>query len=112
MGPMQAFHSDRHLLPLPPGHRFPRSKYRLLRERVASLAELEAHEAESVSDADLVRIHDPAYVAAVTAGTLGAADQRAIGFPWSEEMVERSRRSVGATLAAARDATATSLKTQ
>ena len=37
MAPMQAFHSDRHLLPLPPGHRFPRSKYRLLRERVAGL---------------------------------------------------------------------------
>ena len=101
---MQAFHSDRHLLPLPPGHRFPRSKYRLLRERVASLADLEAHEAQPVGDADLVRVHDPAYVAAVTAGTLGAAEQRAIGFPWSEEMVERSRRSVGATLAAARAA--------
>ena len=101
---MQAFHSDRHLLPLPPGHRFPRSKYRLLRERVAALADLEAHEASPVTDADLVRVHDPAYVAAVTSGTLGAAEQRAIGFPWSQEMVERSRRSVGATVAAARAA--------
>jgi acetoin utilization deacetylase AcuC-like enzyme len=104
MAPMQAFHSDRHLLPLPPGHRFPRSKYRLLRERVAALADLEAHEGEAVGDADLVRVHDPVYVAAVTSGTLGAAEQRAIGFPWSAEMVERSRRSVGATLAAARAA--------
>ncbi|HSC62670.1 MAG TPA: histone deacetylase [Caldimonas sp.] len=103
---MQAFHSDRHLLPLPPGHRFPRSKYRLLRERVASLPGLDAHEADPVSDADLMRVHDPAYVAAVTSGTLGAAEQRAIGFPWSEEMVERSRRSVGATVAAARAALA------
>jgi acetoin utilization deacetylase AcuC-like enzyme len=106
MALMQAFHSDRHLLPLPPGHRFPRSKYRLLRERVAGLADLEAHEAQAVGDADLARVHDPAYVAAVTAGTLGAAEQRAIGFPWSEEMIERSRRSVGATLAAARAALA------
>ena len=104
MAPMQAFHSDRHLLPLPPGHRFPRSKYRLLRERVAGLPDLETHEAQPVGDADLIRVHDLAYVAAVTAGTLGAAEQRAIGFPWSEEMVERSRRSVGATLAAARSA--------
>jgi len=101
---MQAFHSDRHLLPLPPGHRFPRSKYRLLRERVAGLADVEANEADPVCDADLVRVHDPAYVAAVTSGTLGAAEQRAIGFPWSAEMVERSRRSVGATLAAGRAA--------
>jgi len=101
---MQAFHSDRHLLPLPPGHRFPRSKYRLLRERVEGWADLEAHEARPVGDADLVRVHAPPYVAAVSSGTLGAAEQRAIGFPWSEEMVERSRRSVGATVAAARAA--------
>jgi len=104
MAPMQAFHSDRHLLPLPPGHRFPRSKYRLLRERVASFADLEANEAEAIADNDLVRVHDTTYVAAVTSGTLAAAEQRAIGFPWSEEMVERSRRSVGATVAAARSA--------
>lgn len=103
---MQAFHSDRHLLPLPPGHRFPRSKYRLLRERVATLADLDAKEAAPASDADLRLVHDAAYVAAVTSGTLGAAEQRAIGFPWSAEMVERSRRSVGATVAAARAALA------
>jgi acetoin utilization deacetylase AcuC-like enzyme len=106
MAAMQAFHSDRHLLPLPPGHRFPRTKYRLLRERVATLADLETHEAAPASDDDLRRVHDRAYVAAVTSGTLGAAEQRAIGFPWSQEMVERSRRSVGATVAAARAALA------
>lgn len=31
-----------------------------------------------------------------------AAEQRRIGFPWTPQMVERSRRSVGATIAAAR----------
>ena len=30
------------------------------------------------------------------------SEQRELGFPWSPEMVERSRRSVGATIAAAR----------
>jgi acetoin utilization deacetylase AcuC-like enzyme len=35
---------------------------------------------------------------------LSAQEQRRIGFPWSREMVERSRRSSGATLAAARAA--------
>jgi len=103
---MQAFHSDRRLLPLPPGHRFPRGKYRLLRERVAGLADLEANEAAAASDAELTLVHDAGYVDAVSRGTLGAAEQRAIGFPWSEEMVERSRRSVGATIAAARAALA------
>ena len=37
-------------------------------------------------------------------GRLDAARQREIGFPWSPQMVERSRRSVGATIAAARTA--------
>ena len=103
---MQAFHSDRYLLPLPPGHRFPRSKYRLLRERVAGFADLVANEAAAASDAQLTLVHDADYVRAVVNGTLTAAEQRAIGFPWSEEMVERSRRSVGATIAAARAALA------
>ena len=92
------------MLPLPPGHRFPRTKYRLLRERVDGLADLDVREAEIASEADLERVHAPAYVAAVLGGTLSAAEQRAIGFPWSQEMVDRSRRSVGATLAAARAA--------
>ena len=35
-------------------------------------------------------------------GTLEARAQREIGFPWSEAMVERSRRSVGASVQAAR----------
>jgi len=106
MRAMRAFHSDRHALPLPPGHRFPRTKYRLLRERVASLDDLETGEAEAASDADLGLAHDARYVAGVASGTLDAAAQRAIGFPWSAEMVERSRRSVGATVAAARAALA------
>ena len=46
----------------------------------------------------------PRYVAAIAGNGLSAAEQRAIGFPWSEAMVARARRSVGATLAAARAA--------
>ena len=32
--PMQAFYADQFVLPLPPGHSFPMSKYRLLREQL------------------------------------------------------------------------------
>lgn len=103
---VRAFHSDRFLLPLPPGHRFPRTKYGLLRERVAGLADLDVREADAASEADLALVHAPDYVAAVLDGSLSAVEQRAIGFPWSQEMVDRSRRSVGATLAAARAALA------
>ena len=49
-------------------------------------------------------MHDGGYVAAVTNGTLDTQAQRRVGFPWSPAMVERSRRSAGATLAACRTA--------
>jgi acetoin utilization deacetylase AcuC-like enzyme len=102
--PMRAFHSDRFVLPLPEGHRFPMPKYRLLRERVQGMPGLTLHEAPAASDGELALAHEPAYVGAVTEGTLSTAMQREIGFPWSPRLVERSRLSVGATIAAARTA--------
>ena len=100
-----AYHSDAFVLPLPPGHSFPMSKYRLLREAVeATLNGVRVTEALPASDGELALAHDPAWISAVAEGTLSAAAQREIGFPWSPRMVERSRRSVGATIMAARAA--------
>jgi acetoin utilization deacetylase AcuC-like enzyme len=102
---MQAFHSDTFVLPLPEGHSFPMSKYRLLRQRVeAELPQIELLEAPMASDGELALAHSPTYVSHVADGLLSAAQQREIGFPWSPRMVERARRSVGATIAAARAA--------
>ena len=104
---VQAFHSDHFVLPLPEGHRFPMHKYRMLRDRVAAeLPEIELAEAPVAVDSELTLAHTPDYVDAVVAGRLTPAQQREIGFPWSHAMVERSRRSVGATIAAARSALA------
>jgi acetoin utilization deacetylase AcuC-like enzyme len=102
---MLAYHSDHFVLPLPPGHSFPMSKYRLLRERVeASLPGIRVREAPPATDGELALAHEPAWISAVSEGTTSAAQQREIGFPWSERMVQRSRRSVGASIAAARSA--------
>ncbi|MFG5408550.1 histone deacetylase [Piscinibacter sakaiensis] len=102
---MRAFHSDHFVLPLPAGHRFPMGKYARLRERVReALPAVRLCEAPAASDGELALAHTPRYVTAVTEGLLSAAEQREIGFPWSERMVERARRSVGATIAAARSA--------
>ena len=102
---MLAFTSDHFVLPLPPGHRFPTSKYQLLRERVASdMPRVSLREAPIASDGELALAHSPGYIDAVSRGLLSAAQQREIGFPWSSRTVERSRRSVGATIAAARAA--------
>lgn len=98
---MQAFYSDHFVLPLPPGHRFPMEKYSRLRTRVATeLPNVRLQEAVAASDAMLARVHSPTYIARVSAGELAVAEQRSIGFPWSVQMVERSRRSAGATVGA------------
>ncbi len=100
---MRAFHSDLFVLPLPEGHRFPMQKYRLLREGVAAaMPQIRLHDAPPASDGELALAHTPGYVSDVTEGRLDAARQREIGFPWSPRMAERARRSVGATIAAAR----------
>ena len=102
---MLAFHSDHFVLPLPPGHSFPMSKYRLLRDAVEqTLPAVRVTEAPPATDGELALAHTPRYISAVAEGLLSAAEQREIGFPWSDRMAERARRSVGATIAAARAA--------
>ena len=101
---MRAFYSDHFVLPLPEGHKFPMAKYSGLRERILAEGILRPealHEAPAAALDDLRLVHAPAYVHAVVTGTVAPDIQRRIGFPWSPQMVERSRRSVGATIAAA-----------
>ncbi len=110
MAGMQAFYNDVFSLSLPAGHRFPMGKYQLLREVLGTRhwppPGLRLQVSDSASAGELALVHEPAYIAAVFDGTLSAAQIREIGFPWTPSMVERSRRSVGATIAAARAALA------
>jgi acetoin utilization deacetylase AcuC-like enzyme len=103
---MKIFYTDHFVLPLPPEHRFPMDKYRRLRERVvvADLAGEALCVPHAATDQELFRAHDVEYVRRVVQGELTPAEVRRIGFPWSLEMVERSRRSSGATIEAARSA--------
>jgi acetoin utilization deacetylase AcuC-like enzyme len=101
---VKAFYSDHFVLPLPEGHKFPMAKYSRLRERILAegiLRPADLHEAPVAAWEELRLVHDAAYVEAVANGTVPADVQRRIGFPWSPPMVERSRRSVGASIAAA-----------
>jgi len=102
--PVNAYYADHFILPLPSGHRFPMAKYGRLRERLAAeLPQVRLGQALPASDGELALVHNPAYISAIEHGTLGAAAQREIGFPWSPAMAERARRSVGATIQACRD---------
>lgn len=104
---MRAYHSSQFVLPLPAGHSFPMGKYGALQVRVAAeLPAVELVEAPAATDGELALVHTPRYIDAVVNGLLSAAEQREIGFPWTERMVQRSRRSVGATIQAGRTALA------
>ena len=102
---MQVFYATQFVLPLPPGHRFPMAKYQLLRDRLqAELPGIRLAQAQPASDGELALAHSPAYIKAISDGTLDSRAMREIGFPWSPAMAERARRSVGATIAACRAA--------
>jgi acetoin utilization deacetylase AcuC-like enzyme len=101
---VKAFYTDHFVLPLPAGHRFPMEKYSRLRDLVGTQENIELVEAPSATDTQILYAHDPSYLIKVIEGKLSPQEQREIGFPWSEQMVERSRRSAGATVAAAKTA--------
>src|SRR3954454_24126989 len=102
LGAMDVWSHDRWGIPLPAGHRFPISKYRLLRERVEGLVTV--HEAEPVPWEWLAAVHAEDLLERIRLGTLTLREQRGLGLPWSDVLVERGRRSVGGTLSAARRA--------
>lgn len=103
IGSVQAFYTDHFVLPLPDGHRFPMAKYAMLRDLIAQhLAAVRLQAAEPADEDALALAHDRAYIEAVRDGTLTAAQQREIGFPWSPSMYARAVRSVGATVQACR----------
>lgn len=100
---MKIFYSDHFVLPLPEGHRFPMIKYSILRERVEASGICRPEEMivpRPVSDAEILRSHQEVYLRRVVSGTLTEKEMRRIGFPWSQRMVERSRRASGGTLGA------------
>lgn len=104
---MKVFYTDQFPLPLPEGHRFPKEEHTLLRRRLLESGIVPAKDLvspELASDEQLLLVHDADYLRRVVDGQLSPAEVRRIGFPWSPYLVERSRRSVGASIAACRAA--------
>jgi acetoin utilization deacetylase AcuC-like enzyme len=104
---VRVYYPDIEDLVLPAGHRFPASKYRLLRDAVLGEGILAAEMLEPSPIAtreDVLRAHAVEYVDAVLDGTLAPDIVRRIGLPWSPVLARRSQLTVGGTLAAARSA--------
>ena len=86
----------------PPAGKHARVRAALLREGVLAPDDIIAP--PPVSDADLLRVHAPDYVAAIDEGTIAPAAMRRIGFPWSPAVPTRARLAMGGAVAAARAA--------
>ncbi|MEO8028307.1 MAG: histone deacetylase [Bryobacteraceae bacterium] len=98
------FYCDHHEIPLPPGHRFPVRKYRLIRDLLTADGCFDFREAPLADPGVIAAAHDPDYVTQFLEGSLPPSSVRRIGFPWSEGLVRRTLASVGGTLAATREA--------
>lgn len=105
--PMLFWSSAAYAIPLPPGHRFPMAKYALLRDGIIAegiASATDVMEPQRARRDELLLVHTRDYVDRFSEGGLDAMEIRRLGFPWSPQLVERSRRSVGGTIAAARAA--------
>lgn len=79
-------------------------KYRLLREAVAPTGRIALAVPDRATSEEVLRVHTEDYWVRVRDGALTREEVRRIGFPWTAQLVERSRRSVGGTISAARAA--------
>jgi acetoin utilization deacetylase AcuC-like enzyme len=105
--PLHAWSSAKYSFPLPADHRFPIAKYALLREQVLAQGVVRAecmHDPPRAPREDLLLVHTADYVDRFTRGKLTPQEERRLGFPWSEALVERSYRAAGGTCEAARHA--------
>ncbi|MFM2060752.1 MAG: hypothetical protein RLZZ507_422 [Cyanobacteriota bacterium] len=98
------YHQD-YIAPLPPGHRFPMSKFQqlyelLLTDRVAHPKQFHIPEPPQQELIELV--HTKSYVQAYCEGTLEPKAQRRIGLPWSPALVNRTCVALGGTILTAK----------
>ncbi len=105
--PLHVWSSAKYTFPLPADHRFPISKYTLVREAVIAQGIVQpelVHDPARISRDDLLLVHTADYVDRFTTGALSRDEERRLGFPWSAALVERAYRAAGGTNEAARAA--------
>ena len=107
---LKCYSSPRYFAPLPPGHVFPMSKFPVsARALVEDGTVPRVIDPGSIVDADLLRVHTPAYVESIMTGVYNDVTARKLGLPWTAALAARSRAATAGTLAAARSALADGL---
>ena len=94
------FHPIYSQLSLPERHRFPIGKYVGIRDELITrgVSPSRFSTPTPVSNEELTRFYSPKYVEELTTGTLDKKAMRRIGFPWSEQLIERTRTAVAGTI--------------
>jgi len=104
---MRIYYHDTFTFPLTAGHRFPAQKYALVRQKLLAegiVSDDDLNIPQEATDEQLRLVHTAEYLDKVKFGQLTEKEIRRIGLPWSPELVARSLRSVGGTIAASRSA--------
>ena len=94
-------HHPIYQLPLPKGHRFPMEKYDLLPRQLLHEGTCSADDffvPKKLDQATIERVHTPAYVKHLLDLSLDRKEIRKIGFPLSEQLIEREITIAGGTL--------------
>ena len=99
---LRAFAHDRFTFPVPDRHRFPLSKYGLVRALVEANPDVAVQEGPPATWDDVARVHHPEWVRRVRYGLLDRRELAGLGLPWSPALVTRTLHSCGSTTAAAR----------
>jgi len=100
-------YSDRFVLDLPDGHRFPMEKYSLLIEQLKYEGTIEPQNLTDpglIEEEKILLTHDTNYWNALKNLDMDARSMRKIGFPLSKQLIERSRSSAMGTFFAAEKA--------
>ncbi|MBT1452460.1 histone deacetylase [Glaciecola sp. XM2] len=94
------FHPIYSQLSLPVRHRFPIEKYQGIKDRLLSLGVGEAQfsEPSPLNTLQLKSVYDPEYIEQLTTGTLDPKAMRRIGFPWSQQLIERTLTAAAGTV--------------
>ncbi len=97
-------HSELYHHPLPDGHRFPMEKYSLLPEQLLYEGTVKTENffvPEALSEEEILGIHELNYWNQLKTLTLSPKEQRATGFPFSNELIRREIHIMHGTVKAA-----------
>ncbi|MBX3102137.1 MAG: histone deacetylase [Bacteroidetes bacterium] len=91
---------DSYTYPLPEGHRFPMRKYELIPQQLLwenSIRPEQLFAPEPLTEAQVLRVHEAAYVQQLAQATLEKRAERRLGFPQSPALYRRETEICGGT---------------